>query len=92
MSDDDLEWFCAECSFDGPEGDVKEHAAQFQHRYAISEWVFMPDFQVRSFGVTGCPMPEGMEPTWIHANFCNRCDAVLEDHEVPDHVRSHLAK
>ena len=35
VSDDDLKWFCAECLFDGPEDDVKEHAVQFGHWYAM---------------------------------------------------------
>jgi hypothetical protein len=96
MSDDDLEWFCAECSFGGSQGDVKEHARQFQHKYGISEYLFMADFPgITSVGVTGCPAPEGMDPTlWVHANFCYRpgCGAVLEDNEVPDHIRNHVAK
>jgi hypothetical protein len=89
---DDLEWFCAECPFDGSEDEVKEHAKQFGHWYAISDWYFMPDFKVTSFGVTGCPLPDGMKPTWIHANFCNTCEVVLNDDEVKDHARSHFAK
>ena len=92
VSDDDLKWFCAECPFDGLEDDVKEHAVQFGHWYAMSDYYFMPGFEITTFGVTGCPMPEGMKPTWIHANFCHLCEAVLNDDEVRDHARKHFTK
>jgi hypothetical protein len=95
MSDDDVEWFCAECEFDGSEDEVKEHAKRFQHRYGAGEYLFMADFQVTSMGVTACPLPEGMEMMWVHANYCWKegCpNPVLEDEEVRDHIRKHLAK
>ena len=96
MSDVDVQWFCAECEFDGSEGEVKVHALEFWHRYGAGEWLFMPDFKVMTWGVTGCPLPDGIEPTWIHANFCCRegCPSpvVGEDHEVPDYIRKYDPK
>jgi hypothetical protein len=67
MSDDVL-WFCAECSFEGSQDDVEEHAARLGHRFGAGEWLFLPGFDVMSMGVTGCATPEGVEPTWIHVN------------------------
>jgi hypothetical protein len=89
--------FCAECSFEGSQDDVKEHARQFQHKYGISgEYLFTADFEgTISMGVTGCPAPKGMDPNlWIYANFCYRpgCGAAVKDNEVKDHIRSHVAK
>jgi hypothetical protein len=96
MTDDDL-GFCAECSFEGSQDDVKEHARQFQHKYSINgEYLFTADFEgTISMGVTGCLAPKGMDPNlWVYANFCYRpgCGAAVKDDEVKDHIRSHVAK
>ena len=91
-----MEWFCAECEFDGTEDEVKAHALELWHRYGAGEWLYMPDFKVMTFGVTAAPLPDGMEPTWIHANFCDRegcpSPAIGEDDEVRDHIRRYHPK
>jgi hypothetical protein len=96
MTNEDF-WFCAECSFEGSQNDVKEHSRQSRHKYSLNgEFLFTSEFEdVVSLGVTGCPAPKGMDPTlWVYENSCYRpdCGAFVKDDEIKDHVRNHVAK
>jgi hypothetical protein len=89
----DVEWFCAECSFDGSQQELREHAARLEHVFGAGEWLFLRDIEILSMGVTGCGAPEGVVPTWVHANWCSVPDCkspVLEDDEVIEHIRQHF--
>jgi hypothetical protein len=90
----DVKWFCAECSFEGSQQDVRVHARALGHIFGAGEWLFLKDLETMSMGVTGCAAPEGVVPTWVHANWCyipNCSNPVLEDDEVIPHIREHVA-
>jgi hypothetical protein len=94
MADDGLRW-CAECSFEGSQDEIKEHARQFQHKYGISgEYLFTADYEEAiSTSVTGSPAPKGMDPNlWVYANSCYRCGAAVKDGEIKGHIHGHFTK
>jgi hypothetical protein len=88
----DVEWVCGECDFTGEKDQVLDHHRQTGHVYAAGDYIFMVDLDTITIGVTGWAH-EGIKPTWVHANFCHRydCRTVLNDDEVQDHVRRHIA-
>ena len=96
--DEPVTWFCAECALEGSQGEVREHHLQSGHIFASGECLYLKDavytgLSNMSIGVTGY-YAEDAKPTWVHANWCYvpGCSSpVLEDNELRDHVRQHVA-
>jgi hypothetical protein len=95
---DEYTWFCAGCTFEGSEHDVRIHAEHMRHEFGVSEIFRMKPFRstsidFTSIGVTGFGA-KGALPTFVHLNSCpvSGCpNRVLEDDEALEHMQRHIA-
>jgi hypothetical protein len=94
-----VKWFCAGCTFEGAEHDVRVHAERMCHEFGVYESFLMKPFDstsidFTSIGVTGFGAA-GSSFTFIHLNRCrlSGCpNPVLEDDEVLEHMRGHFTR
>jgi hypothetical protein len=92
-----VKWFCAGCTFEGEEHDVRVHAERMRHEFGASEVFRAKPFRfasidMTSIGVTGFNA-EGYPFSFIHLNECSVAgcpNPVLEDGDVLEHMRGHF--